>query len=106
MSFSNPKRRPDKWSWIALAAAVTFLLFVWCVCGRFASPDTAKNLLTTSGFSNIELVSKDPYFASLRGCDKRDLTIFTFKATNPAKKEVIVKVCQGWPLKGATIRSL
>lgn len=105
MSFSSPKKS-HKWSWIQLGLAVAFLLFVTCVCGRFASENTANNLLQVSGFTNVKLVDKDPYFAGFKGCGKGDLVVFTYTATNPAGKKVNVKVCQGWPFKGATIRSL
>lgn len=104
MSFSSPKKRNT--SWWGLAIAVAVMLFVICVAGRFASANTAERLLTTNGFSHIKLIGQDPYFAGFKGCGKGDLVIFKFNAINPAGKPVTVDVCQGWPLKGATIRSL
>lgn len=93
-------------TWLPLALALTFLLFVSCVAGRFANQDVATRALTTNGFTKVDLVSRSSFFAGFQGCDKTDLTVFTFKAINPVGKSVTVKVCQGWPIKGATIRSL
>lgn len=105
MSFSSPKKS-NRGAWVKLGLILAFLLFVTCVCGRFASENTANNLLQTSGFTNIRLVDRDPYFVGFKGCGKGDLAIFTYEATNPVGKNVNVSVCQGWPFKGATIRSL
>ena len=108
MSFSNQKKRNPSMLWafrpfIIVAAVVVFF---GCVPGNFASEDTAERLLTTNGFTHIKLISQDPYFVGLKGCGKGDVAIFKFNAINPAGKTVTVDVCQGWPLKGATIRSL
>jgi hypothetical protein len=93
-------------TWLPLAAALTFLLLVSCVAGRFANQQTAERLLTTNGFTKINLKDRSSVFAGLRGCGKTDLTVFTFEAINPIGKRVTVEVCQGWPIKGATLRSL
>lgn len=100
------KKTNNIMTWLPFMAAVTFLTFVLCFAGRFANKNTAINLLTTSGFTKINLVDRTAVLAGLKGCGKGDLTIFTFKAINPAGKSVTVKVCQGWPFKGATIRSV
>jgi len=92
--------------WIPLVVTITFLVFVSCVAGRFANQNVAEKALTTNGFTNIKLVKRSSIFAGVQGCDKADLTVFTFSATNAIGKTVQVNVCQGWPIKGATIRSL
>jgi len=93
-------------TWLPLAIALTFLLFVSCVAGRFANQQTAERALTTNGFTEVNLKDRSSVLAGLQGCDKTDLTVFTFEAVNSVGKRVTVQVCQGWPLKGATIRSL
>jgi hypothetical protein len=93
-------------SWLPVILAVTFLAFVTCVAGRFANQNVAVKLLTANGFTKINLVHRTSTFVGLKGCDKGDLTLFTFKAINSIGKPVTVNVCQGWPFKGATIRSL
>ena len=93
-------------AWLPLAIAVSALIFVSCVLGSFANPNTATKLLITNGFTNVKLTNTDHVFAGLKGCGREDLTVFTFSAVNPVGKTVNVKVCQGWPIKGATIRSL
>jgi hypothetical protein len=106
LSFSSPKKNRGFVSWLPLIIAVTFLLFVSCVAGRFANQATAERALQANGFSSIKLAKRSSVFAAWQGCDKTDLTVFTFTATNAIGKTVTVNVCQGWPLKGATIRSL
>jgi len=93
-------------TWLPLAAALAFLLFTSCVAGRFANQQTAERLLTTNGFTKINLKDRSSIFVGWQGCGKTDLTLFTFEATNPIGKRVTVEICQGWPIKGATIRSL
>lgn len=92
--------------WLPLTVAVSFYLFVTCVAGRFANEDVAKQSLITNGFSNVKLIDRSSVFVGFQGCDKYDLTKFKFSAINASGKAVTVYVCQGWPLKGATIRGM
>jgi polyisoprenoid-binding protein YceI len=72
--------------------------------GYLPSEDHARNALRNAGYSQIELVASHRFFASVRGCSKDDQAQFVYHALNPKNERVTVKVCEGWPFKGATIR--
>lgn len=94
----------DKYTWVGTLVAIAFVLFAGCAFGQFADENVAQNALATNGFSNIKFIDRDSVFVGFKGCGKGDVALFTFTAINPIGKNVAVKVCQGWPLKGATIR--
>ena len=100
------KKKINYYAWLPTIVAIVFILFVACLFGQFADKRVAENTLVTNGFSNIKLIDRDSVFVGFKGCGKGDVALFTFTATNPIGKNVTVKVCQGWPLKGATIRSM
>lgn len=92
---------------------VEFLMVVFVIVtlplvffrGTFVDSSIAIRALEKQGYENISIVKEDRFFAWVHGCDARDAARFAMKATNPAKKEVELSVCAGWPLKGATIRT-
>ena len=94
----------DKYTWIGTLVVIVFVLFAGCAFGQFADQRVAENTLVTNGFTNVKLIDRDSVFVGFKGCGKGDTALFTFTAINPIGKNVTVKVCQGWPLKGATIR--
>lgn len=87
-----------------LAAFVAISALGMVACGSLASEDKAVSLLENQGFENVEIVERDVFFVSLKGCSEQDVALFTATGTNPIGKEVEVEVCVGWPFKGATMR--
>ena len=92
--------------WLPLLVAISTYIFITCIAGNFANENVAKQLLITNGFSNVKLIDRDSVFVGFKGCDRYDLTKFRFHAINASKQPVTIYVCQGWPLKGATIRGM
>lgn len=90
---------------VMVAAAIVGLMIFLLTLGKFVDESTAIRALEKQGYSNIEVVDKDIWFVSLRGCGDEDVAKFDAVATNPAGKEVDVFVCIGWPFKGATVRT-
>ncbi|MBI2625345.1 MAG: hypothetical protein HYW70_03360 [Candidatus Nealsonbacteria bacterium] len=87
------------------AVTITIILAFGTLPGLFADEQKAIDILEKQGFSNIKIVNKDWVFVALVGCGQGDAAMFTAQATNPIGKNVEIKVCVGWPFKGATIRN-
>lgn len=88
-----------------------FFLFLAIACGgnyllgKSASQSNAEKALSNQGFEQIHLVKRHVFFVELQGCGKEDVAKFDFTAVNPRNQLVHVSVCEGWPFKGATVRS-
>lgn len=62
------------------SGCLLFIVLIQLV-GAFTNPTSSENEIRKLGFSNIVLIRQDYMFVAFRGCD-RDLTKFTFAATN------------------------
>jgi len=98
------KKKVNYYAWLPTIVATVFIVVAGCAFGQFADQRVAENTLVTNGFTNVKLIDRDSIFVGFKGCGKGDTVLFTFTANNPVGKYVTVNVCQGWPLKGATIR--
>lgn len=75
-------------------------------CRGFLVPeDRAVSALDKRGYSNIEIIDRDVFFTSFKGCGEKDAVKFDARATNPAGEDVEVFVCSGWLFKGETVRT-
>jgi hypothetical protein len=75
----------------------------WLI-GHATSETRARHAVTNQGFTHVHKIGAHYVFAPLYGCSDQDAAQYIYRATNPAGKVVTVKVCMGWPFKGATIR--
>ncbi len=71
--------------------------------GIYVSEARAVKTLETNGFTDIEIVNKDVFFISWRGCGDSDVAAFDAKAINPNGRLVDISTCHGF-LKGGTVR--
>jgi len=91
----------------ALLYIVLFLILVGldATCGTCVSKESTVNAVEKQGYSNIEVLDKNVFFVSWRGCSGSDDAMFTMKATNSVGKDVEIMACAGWPFKGVTVRT-
>lgn len=89
--------------WI-LFFVIAFVAFPVFVQPLMTSPSQGVTALRDAGFTHIVLKEKHQTLPEFYGCGRDDVGEFTFRATNPLGVPATVKVCVGWPFKGATIR--
>jgi hypothetical protein len=86
--------------------AVVLVFFVLPNCTGYLVPDSkAVTHLEKEGYSDVQVVSKDVWFVSIRGGATGDVVRFTCEATNPIGQSVTVYVFAGWPWKKCTTRT-
>lgn len=90
--------------WLAATAVVLvlFVLLPW-TCAQLPSPDNGRRSLEKQGWTQVEFVGRSPW-ANVQGCGRDDTAIMWFTGVNPSGRRASVEFCQGWPLKGATLR--
>jgi hypothetical protein len=90
--------------WLAFAAAFFAVIIVGLFgCAQLPSSENGVRLLEKQGFTDVRETGRAP-FAALQGCSDQDVAIIHFRARNVRGQVVDLDVCQGWPLKGATLR--
>lgn len=77
-----------------LLAAIVALVLTSC-----SDPATAIKALEAMGFTDIQTHGYAPFM-----CGKDDTFATKFTARNPQGRSVSGAVCNGWLLKGATVR--
>jgi len=75
-----------------------FLVFMAVMMSACSRPDTAREVLHSNGYTNINMNGW-----SLFGCDEKDSFVDSFEATSPNGTRVKGVVCGG-VFKGSTIR--
>ncbi len=80
--------------------------FVSMYAGRFIVADgDAVRAAEAQGFSDVRIVRRHNFFASLKGCGGDDRVAFEVRGANAAGGQADVLVCCGDWFKGCTIRS-
>ncbi len=86
--------------------AVLALALIVNLRGFLVSESAARKALEDQGYQEVTITHHAYWFVPFRGGDQGDAARFTAEAKNSAGKKVTIYVFVGWPLKGATIRSL
>lgn len=94
---------------IELMIVLTIIAILAIVIGGAFSGSSnrgdAISAAEASGFQNVKVVDTHHWiFAHYHGCSDRDWKATVVTATNPLGKTVTITVCEGFWLKGATIR--
>lgn len=90
---------------LAIAVLIVLVIAVEAWFGSLVDEQTAINAMKAAGYSDVQIVDRQNWAVSFRGCSKEDAAKFDVVATNARGERVDnAYVCIGWPLKGATIR--
>jgi hypothetical protein len=94
------------------ASTIAYILIIALVLvaslgrGLLVDRTGAISAAEKAGYSKIQIVSEQRFFAGFAGCDGGDAAAFEITAINPAGRPVDgLVLCSGWPFKGFTIRS-
>ncbi len=83
---------------------VIFVLSLLFCRGIYVSPDRSMATLEKSGFTEVQVKSRNIFFVGLQGCGKDDVVGFNASAINAAGDRVDIMTCHGF-FKGGTIRA-